>query len=419
MNLDNILDEMDNITQEKCEILQMEVIEQMQRKAILSKYVIKQLPNGGRYYVNLPNGKQPKKKNKKDLEDLVIAYEQSKSNTLVALFPQYLEDRKMTVKPTTWEKEIYYFETYLKNSKLGTIPIENIHIKDGHEFFQFCKTIKPDIKKRYWNNIHHSFINQMLIYAVQCGIIPYNPLKELKIKDFQFAPPDEKPEEEQVYLQSEKEQIIKLVMNEFNATGDPVCLGILILFQIPLRVGELCGLKWSDIDLSMQTISIKRQYTKGTLSSPKTKASRRTMLMPDGLNDLILNIKNANEKLGYPTDENDFIFLRKWHDTICPCTDRCFNNRLDHYCDKIGIARKSTHDIRRTTITELYENCHDVKVVQSLAGHSSQAMTEHYIKYRNRDREKEVLSSITIPLNLAEYNGMIISPNEKTANPYN
>ena len=414
MNLDKKNINADNTALEKLKALQQEV-EEMKRKAVLEKYEIKQLPNNGRYYVTLPDGKRVKKTKKSDLENYIIGYELSKNDTLVSLFPSYLADRKMSVKPTTWEKEIFYFETFLKKSALGNMPIVDIRIKDGHEFFQYCKKIKPDIRKRYWNNIHHSFLNQMFSYAVQSDIIICNPLKEMKIKDFQFTPPLEKSETDKVYMPAEKEGIIRLIWEEYKITENPICLGILILFQTTIRVGELCGLQWGDVEGSI--LKIRRQYTKGTLCALKTHASKRDLYLSDDLVKLLSEIKKANIRLGYPTDTKNFIFLRNIQNQIIPCTDRCFNGRLDKYCDMLDITHKSCHDIRRTAITELYENCHDIKIVQSIAGHSSQTMTEQYVKYRDKDKEKDVLNTIAIHFKAMEQNGTFDSHKEKTANP--
>ena len=119
---------------------------------------------------------------------------------------------------------------------------------------------------------------------------------------------------------------------------------------------------------------------------------------------------------GYPVNAFDFVFLRKVKGEIKPCTDRCFNHRLDIYCKKIGIKPKSCHDIRRTEITEMYENGFDTKLIQSIAGHSTQAMTEQYIKHRRQDEESIALSSISISINWNKMEPKS-EEKEKVANP--
>lgn len=415
-SLYNLILNNDNIEQEQLESLLMEVKE-MNRKAILSKYNIQVLPSDGRFWVRMPDGKPVKKTHKEDLEEYIIQYETQKKRTLVSIFPAYLEDRKLDVKSTTWEKELFYFNTYLKSSQLGNKPIEDITIGDGHQFFRYVKTIKPDIRQKYWNNLHHSFINQIMMYAVQEGLINYNPLKELKIKKFNFTPSITKTDSEMVYSRDEKEAVIQLVINEYNSTHNPICLGILILFQTGIRVGELCGLQWGDIDANNRTLHIQRQYTKGVLSDPKTKTSNRILCLTDELLNLFIEIRNANQLNGYSVNDSDFVFLRKVKGEIIPCTDRCFNHRLECYCKKIGIKTKSCHDIRRTEITEMFENGFDTKLIQAIAGHSTQAMTEHYIKHRRQEDENIAMASISINIawNKMEQKS---EEKEKVVNPY-
>ena len=69
-------------------------------------------------------------------------------------------------------------------------------------------------------------------------------------------------------------------------------IGLLLGFQLGLRIGEICGLKWGDFDLSAGTVTIQRTvtriscgngHTKVVVQSPKTKSSRREIPLPKSL----------------------------------------------------------------------------------------------------------------------------------------
>lgn len=47
-----------------------------------------------------------------------------------------------------------------------------------------------------------------------------------------------------------------------------------------MRTGELCGLRWQDVDFKNREISIEQQFTKGYLQTPKTKKSKSTIDLP-------------------------------------------------------------------------------------------------------------------------------------------
>ena len=66
-------------------------------------------------------------------------------------------------------------------------------------------------------------------------------------------------------------------------------IGLLLGFKLGLRIGEICGLKWGDFDLSEGVVTIQRTvtriscgngHTKVLVQSPKTKSSRREIPLP-------------------------------------------------------------------------------------------------------------------------------------------
>lgn len=72
----------------------------------------------------------------------------------------------------------------------------------------------------------------------------------------------------------------------------PRKIGLLLGFQLGLRIGEICGLKWGDFDLSAGTVTIQRTvtriscgngHTKVIVQSPKTQNSHREIPLPKSL----------------------------------------------------------------------------------------------------------------------------------------
>lgn len=50
---------------------------------------------------------------------------------------------KKEVADTTWTKDQYIFDTYIKESKLGSITISKIKLDDGYEFLEYCHSKYP------------------------------------------------------------------------------------------------------------------------------------------------------------------------------------------------------------------------------------------------------------------------------------
>ena len=90
-----------------------------------------------------------------------------------------------------------------------------------------------------------------------------------------------------------------------------------ICAYLGLRRGELCGLRWSDIDLEHQTITIENTRTqtgkKAIEKGTKTVSSTRTLYLPDTLCEMLKTAKEREQecKSAYKNayDDNDYVVV--------------------------------------------------------------------------------------------------------------
>ena len=310
-----------------------------------------------------------------------------------------------------------YFNKFLVNSELGSIPIKDITIADGKRFQHHVLTVEPKTKIAYWKNIHY-FLNQMFKYSInELQVILQNPLRELSdkpSKDFWFKS-EPTPKSDLFYSDEERDKIIELAYEDFLKKNNPIPLGILIMFCTGIRVGELCGLQWKDIYSGH--ISIRRQLTGNKLKSPKSDNGTRDIDIDPAILSIFERVKHKNQELGFPTSDDSFCFLR-WHKgKIEPCNRRCFNGRLEYYCPKIGIPVKSTHDIRRTSITAMNDCNPNTETVRAIAGHSDVRMTHQYIQTTYQEVHS-MMCNIQSPI-ADKWNELecLYASNKKDANP--
>ena len=363
------------------------------RKEILSKYPkIKYLEKEKRYYIRL-NGKQIRRKKKKDLEDYLISLEQTQSITY--LWDRYIASRKHQVKGDTIEHDIRYFEMYIKNTDFGSIPIDEITIENVDKWLDDCLQINPKMRYRYFMDVKSS-ISQFFRWAIQMRIIADNPLRNFKPNKVVFTPPKETKEELKTFDNMEKKAIIEEAFRDYEKTKSPLCLGIIVLFHTGLRVGELCGLQWQDIDTENNMLYVRRQISHKTLSAPKTENGIRSFQITDDTLKIFEIIKQTNIEQGYNTSDVDFVFYRRDRKTheIITTTDKSYDSRLETYCRRIGIPRKSCHDIRRTVITSLYSAGMNLKRIQKVAGHGSLQQTMDYIKFQPDETDLNYMEQI-------------------------
>ncbi len=396
------------------------------------------LPSG--YYYTRLGGRKIQRRHKKDIEDEIVKYYDSRYKTLRTIYPEYLESRKIEVANTTWKKDVYNFNTYIENSKLGDTPLPNISLEDGYTFLNHCKSLYPAMKRKYWHCIRGT-LNSMFQYAIDQLYISNNPIHNLKPKKDFFAPATKTKDSDTVFSQSEMVAVTQLAEKDCESTGKAEPLGIIVLFNLGLRDGELCALKWRDIEFyrGKAYIHIQREMVAHiddtgaahgfeVLPHCKSEAGDRRIQLNDKAIDTFDRIKLINKANTLPTTDDDYIFLRHHKGEIKFCTPRSFDPRLRKYCRQAGMTViKSPHDIRRTVLTNLYNVGMPLKKIQVYAGHSTLQQTMDYIRiseddldmlrYLNTLSDNSNIISINrdkVPLNTVEHQNL---DKRKAGNP--
>lgn len=192
-------------------------------------------------------------------------------------------------------------ENYLK-PQLGEIRLQKLTARDIQQYYTWLmgeKELSPNTVIK-----HHNLLTNTLNAAERQEYITKNPMRAV-------SPPKKRQREAKFYT---PEQLGTLLDK---AVGTRLELPVFICAYLGLRRGELCGLRWSDVDLEHQTITIentrtqagKKEIEKGT----KTASSTRTLYLPDTLCDMLKAAKEhqqacrAEYKNAY--DDNDYVVV--------------------------------------------------------------------------------------------------------------
>jgi len=128
-----------------------------------------------------------------------------------------------------------------------------------------------------------------------------------------------------------------------------------------LRVGELCHLRWEDLDLERGILSVRNR------SHWQTKGRKNRIL---GLNERAISLL---KKVRSGAKGSPHVFSTRqgnpWRNNIQPTFRRIVK--------KAGISSCTLHDLRRTFCTEVSKKM-PPKVLMELAGHSDIKVTEKY-----------------------------------------
>lgn len=142
-----------------------------------------------------------------------------------------------------------------------------------------------------------------------------------------------------------------------------------------LRLGELFGLQWADIDLAAASLTVRHSQTelKGilTLNEPKTSKSRRRVDLPPSVVSALHEHRKKALAAGHAGA--DRVFCNQ-HGT--PLRRSHFHRQdFKALLKKAGLPSIRFHDLRHTFATLMFSQGHHPKVVQSALGHSQIGVT--------------------------------------------
>ena len=148
---------------------------------------------------------------------------------------------------------------------------------------------------------------------------------------------------------------------------------LLTLLRTGLRSGELCGLKWTDIDFQDRFIEVSRTRTSGIVSPTKNKLTRKvdmSKLLTETLKDLKLTKQKQALKTGISFSE--WVFSQE---DGRPLRENITTRALNKCLEKIELPRMRTHDLRHTYATTRLLKGDDISDVSYQLGHSSISIT--------------------------------------------
>jgi integrase len=176
-----------------------------------------------------------------------------------------------------------------------------------------------------------------------------------------------------------------------------------------MRVGEITGLQWRDIDFDKRMISVKltlnrlKSYdpdcenkTELVLGSAKTKHSIRNIPITSELMDRILDYKKIVEEekefFGADYCDRGFFICNEMGNPIEP---RYYQKYFKKLLEELDIRDMGFHSLRHTFATRAIEAKVSIKVVSKLLGHSSITITLDLYSHVLEDTEREELEIIS------------------------
>ena len=196
----------------------------------------------------------------------------------------------------------------------------------------------------------------------------------------------------EIFTEPEILRMAHHIVDEPDLTG----LGVLLALNSGLRLGELCAMRWSDIDLHAGFLRVEREvqrlYEQGrtrlVVQPPKSESSLRRIPLPAD----ILSLLAAHK----PKNAGGVCLLTG---TVAPLEPRTMQNRYRALLKRAGVPYRNFHALRHTYATRCIEQNVDVKSVSEMLGHSDVRITlQTYVHVSLRHKQQAVQSICFLPL---------------------
>ncbi len=236
------------------------------------------------------------------------------------------------------------------------------------------RTLKPLSQKTILE--HHRLIRAMLHKAVYWQLLFNNPCERVQ------PPRSRKPKRR--YYDDEQCKILLSNLNELSTENIKYKVAITLTVFTGVRLGELMGLEWSDIDFTNGIVCVNRssQYLaeKGVFTkTPKTESSIREVGIPDFVVSLLEEYKlwydNQKEFCGELWIDSNRLFVQADGKPMHPST---ISKWFVKFVEQIGLPVINFHGLRHTNATLLIAQNIEVPIVSARLRHAQLTTTLNF-----------------------------------------
>lgn len=215
----------------------------------------------------------------------------------------------------------------------------------------------------------------------------YMPFRQIEVR----FPTERERSEIPVLCRADHRRVMNYLSENFSFRN----LGVYICLSAGLRIGEVCALKWKDLDVARGVISIDktlqrvyfinegRRHTEVIIDTPKSANSVREIPMTKELGRIIKPLIRIVNPSFYVLTNGEK-----------PTEPRTYRNYYKKLMVKIGIPPLKFHGLRHSFATRCIEGKCDYKTVSVLLGHSNISTTLNLYVHPNIDQKKRCIEQM-------------------------
>lgn len=368
--------------------------------------------DGKRHSVTTRTLEELREKEEEIIRDKCDGIKADAKNVTVNDMYELWRTMKRGVKDNTFQNYCYMYTMFVQ-PEIGRFRIQTLKKSDIKRFYNMLVE-ERGLKISTVDNVH-TVLHQVLTVAVEDGYmrmnVSDNVLKELK-QALNIGAGRRRaltmPEQELFleYLNSEKNRYFHWY---------PI---FAVMIGTGMRVGEITGLRWCDIDMEEGIIEVNHtlvyyDHAKDgcyfNVHTPKTEAGRRRIPMLDYVKEAFQMERRYQDfndlKCKVTVDGyTDFIFINRFGSVQHQGTLNKALRRIIRDCNEAQLGRGmkepvllpkfSCHSLRHTFTTRLVEEGVNIKVVQDVLGHKDVATTLNIYTDVTKELKKKEFDSL-------------------------
>lgn len=303
--------------------------------------------------------------------------------TVKDFYPQYKEHKEKTCKISTVSAYGLLYRNHIR-PLLGDYQLQDIGNKEAEMLKSRCEAAGLSRK---------SIADVIIVLKNILRIAQYLEVADTKkISVLWGTENNERHPRVEAYNKEQVKKLVEKLENEPSFRN----LGLLLTIYSGMRIGEVCGLQWRNVDLDEKIIkvrqTIQRVYlednegnmrTEVHISTPKTSSSQRDIPIVPKLYKLM----------------KDYSRICKPDYFVCsgsanPIEPRTYRNYYNEILRELNLPKLKFHGLRHTFATQMLSARADVKTLSSILGHSNISTTLDIYVHPSTDDKRTAMARL-------------------------
>ena len=319
-------------------------------------------------------------------------------------------------KPIIRESTYISYETYIRahiTPKLGNIKLKSLSTDKLQKFFndkaagERLDNRSGGLSTKTLRNLKN-MMHLALEQAKANELIVKNPVDAVKL-------PRQQPKDMRVLSTEEQSQLESVL----GPSDEILAQGILVALYTGVRIGELLGLLWSEVDLIDGSINIRRSIrrqkkldehygdnyeiiealspetnkTAIMIGQVKTAKSRRKIYLPEKAINALKRLKawqeNMKRQVGKQFNSMGFVLC---NENGFPLDPRYYQDVFQRHIKKAGLTHANFHALRHTFATRALEKGGDLNTVADILGHAQPSTSLNMYGHSFDERRRKFMT---------------------------